>query len=71
MEKDQYDRGQSQGQKGIARDKDPEDREEGTMKDREGEEEETPEDDAASDWLLSTQMSEHKFTVREHVLPSD
>jgi hypothetical protein len=51
--------------------KDPENREEGTVQDREGEEEETPGDDAANDWLLSAQMSGHKFTVREHVFPSD
>lgn len=40
----------------------------GTMQNREGEDEETPEGDMARDWLRSAQMSEYKFTVRGHVL---
>ena len=32
---------------------------------------ETPEDDMAGDWLHSAQLSEYKFTVSGHVLPSD
>ena len=45
--------------------------EEGTVLDREGEDEETPEDDMTRDWLHSAQMSEYKSTVFGHVLPSD
>jgi len=44
--------------------------EEGTVRDREGEDEETPEDDTARDWLHNAQMSEYKFTVCGHVLSS-
>ena len=44
--------------------------EEGTVQDREGEDEETPEGDMARNWLHSAQMTEYKFTVVEHVLQS-
>ena len=37
------------------------------MRNREGEDEEAPEEDTARDWLHSAQMSEYKFTVCEHV----
>lgn len=64
-----YDWRRSRGWENRQRRKIRVNRGEGTVQDREGEDEGTPEDDTASDWLHSTQMSEYKFTVREHVPP--